>query len=280
MREITCQAVTQAVRDLCIRANVDLPEDLRERLRQAQAQEVSPVGRNILQDIVDNFTLAGERGLPICQDTGMAVLFVDLGQEVCITGGDLEEAVNLGVAQGYTQGFLRKSVVRDPLRRVNTEDNTPAVLHLRLVPGDRLTITAAPKGFGSENMTALHMLRPTAAPQEVVEAIVRTVERAGSNPCPPVLVGVGLGGTAEKALELSKRALLRQAGAPNPDPFYAELEKQALEKINRLGIGPQGLGGSVTALGVAIEPWPTHIAGLPCGVSIGCHVTRHASVVL
>jgi fumarate hydratase subunit alpha len=229
---------------------------------------------------VENFTYAGERRLPICQDTGMAVVFADLGQEVHITGGLLSDAVNEGVRRGYTEGFLRKSVVSDPLRRVNTEDNTPAVLHLRLVSGDRLSLTVAPKGAGSENMTTLQMLKPSCTQEQVEAAIVEAVSRAGSNPCPPVVVGVGLGGNAEQAAELAKRALLRPLDEHHPDPFYAEMEDRVLEQVNRLGIGPQGLGGSTTALAVSMLTAPTHIAQMPLCVNLCCHVCRHASAVL
>ncbi|MCD8382175.1 MAG: fumarate hydratase [Clostridiales bacterium] len=280
MREITADQITQTVRTLCIRANCQLPEDVRCAIRTARETEVSPVGQSILGDVVENFTFAGERQLPICQDTGMAVVFCDLGQEVHITGGLLSDAVNLGVSQGYTEGYLRCSVVADPLRRVNTGDNTPAVLHLRLVEGDRLSITVAPKGFGSENMASLSMLKPSVTREQVEDTVVEAVSRAGSNPCPPVIVGVGLGGDFELAALLSKRALLRPLDEDNPDPYYREMEGRILEKVNRLGIGPQGLGGRTTALKVSILAHPTHIAGLPCAVNLNCHVARHASAVL
>ncbi len=280
MRQIHFDDIVSAVRDLCIEANCQLPQDLREAIAAAQGEEPSPVGRSILGDLVENYTFAGEKGLPICQDTGMAVVFCELGQEAHITGGLLRDAVNQGVARGYTEGFLRKSVVADPIRRFNTEDNTPAVLHLELVTGDRLKITVAPKGFGSENMTSLHMLKPSVTQEVIEDTIVQAVSEAGSNPCPPVVVGVGLGGDAELCAILAKKALLRPVGEPNSDPFYAEMEARVLEKINRLGIGPQGLGGATTALAVAINPYPTHIAGLPCCVNLGCHVTRHASRTL
>jgi fumarate hydratase subunit alpha len=249
-------------------------------IRTAQQREESPVGAAILGDLVENFTFAGEKGLPICQDTGMAVVFCDVGQEVHITGGLLSDAVNEGVRRGYTEGFLRCSVVSDPLRRVNTNDNTPAILHTRLVAGDRLTITVAPKGFGSENMASLTMLKPSVTREQVEQTIVDAVSRAGSNPCPPIVVGVGLGGDFELSALLAKRALLRALDEDNPDPYYADMERSLLEKINALGIGPQGLGGRTTALKVSIEAYPTHIAGLPCAVNINCHVTRHACAVL
>lgn len=276
MRELSCEQIAQAVRDLCIEANCALPEDVRARLRRACAEEPSPVGRGILSDIVENYTYAGERRLPICQDTGMAVVFAELGQEVHITGGLLTDAVNEGVARGYTEGFLRKSVVGDPLRRVNTEDNTPAVLHLRLVAGDRLDLTVAPKGAGSENMTVLRMLKPSCTREQVEQAIVEAVSEAGSNPCPPVVVGVGLGGNAEQAAELAKRALLRPLDEHSPDPYYAALERSVLERVNALGIGPQGLGGYTTALAVNVLTAPTHIAQMPLCVNLCCHVCRHA----
>lgn len=280
MREIAFERIVQTVRDLCIEANCHLPEDVCDAIRAAQETESAPVGRSILGDLVENYTFAAQKRLPICQDTGMAVVFCDLGQEVHVTGGLLSDAVNRGVARGYTEGYLRCSVVEDPLRRVNTGDNTPAVLHLRLVEGDRLTITVAPKGFGSENMASLTMLKPSVTQEQVEENIVQAVSRAGSNPCPPIVVGVGLGGDFELSAILAKRALLRPLNEENPDPYYAAMETRLLEKINRLGIGPQGLGGRTTALKVSILAHPTHIAGLPCAVNLNCHVTRHASAVL
>lgn len=280
MREIAYTDIVQAVRALCIRANTRLPEDLQRAIRRARETEPSPVGRAILGDLCENFAFAGEKGLPICQDTGMAVVFAALGQDAHITGGLLADAVNEGVALGYTEGHLRCSVVRDPLRRENTGDNTPAVLHLRLTAGDALSLTVAPKGFGSENMTALRMFTPAAAEDDILDFLVDCVSRAGSNPCPPVVVGVGLGGTSEQCALLAKEALLRSVESRNPDPFYADLERRALRRINALGIGPQGLGGATTALAVAIQTAPTHIAGLPCAVNLGCHVTRHASTIL
>lgn len=280
MREIRFDDIVTAVRDACIRANTVLPDDLCAAIRSAGAAEESPVGRAILGDLEENFTFAAQRGLPICQDTGMAVVFLELGQEAHITGGLLEDAVNEGVRRGYLEGALRCSVVQDPLRRENTGDNTPAVQYLRLTEGDQLTITVAPKGFGSENMTRLKMFTPAAGRQEIVDFIVESVSLAGSNPCPPVVVGVGLGGTSDRAVLLAKQALLRSVDTHSADPFYADMEAEALERINALGIGPQGLGGRTTALSVAILPAPTHIAGLPCCVNLGCHVTRHASVTL
>ena len=280
MRELTFDAVARAVADLCVAANTRLPEDLCAALTRAREEEESPVGKAILGDLEENFTFAREKGLPICQDTGMAVVFVDWGQDCRLVGGALEDAVNTGVALGYVQGHLRLSVVADPLRRENTNNNTPAVLYTRLVPGDQVDITVAPKGFGSENMTALRMFNPSATQGDVEAFIVEAVARAGANPCPPVVVGVGLGGTSDLAAQLAKRALLRPVDQHSADPYYAGMEARVLEKINALGIGPQGLGGRITALSVAIEPYATHIAGLPCVVNLGCHVTRHARAVL
>ena len=280
MREIRFDDIVTAVREACIKANTVLPDDLCAAIRAAGETEESPVGRAILGDLAENFTFAAQRGLPICQDTGMAVVFLELGQEARITGGLLEDAVDEGVRRGYLEGALRCSVVRDPLRRENTGDNTPAVQYLRLTAGDQLTITVAPKGFGSENMSRLKMFTPAPGRQEILDFIVESGSLAGSNPCPPVVVGVGLGGTSDRAALLAKRALLRSVDQPSADPFYAELESEAPARINALGIGPQGLGGRTTALSVAILPAPTHIAGLPCCVNLGCHVTRHASVTL
>lgn len=280
IREIQAQTLSDTIRALCIEANTILPQDLRSAIQEAQKQEESPVGRGILGDLIENYEFAESKGLPICQDTGMAVVFIDWGQECHLTGGSLEEIVNDGVRRGYLDGHLRLSVVADPLRRVNTNDNTPAILHLRMVPGGRVEITVAPKGFGSENMTRLKMFNPSATQEQVEDFIVESVSQAGSNPCPPVVIGVGLGGTSEMAAALAKRALLRPAGVRHPDPFYGEMEERILARVNRLGIGPQGLGGRTTALSAAILTYPTHIAGLPCAVNLGCHVTRHAKAVI
>ena len=280
MREITCAAITATVRDLCIQANCQLPSDVRSAICAACAQERSPVGQSILHDLVENYTYAGERNLPICQDTGMAVVFIDLGQECHITGGALEDAVNAGVAAGYTDGFLRKSIVSDPLRRVNTEDNTPAVLHLRLVPGDQMSITVAPKGFGSENMSRIQMLKPADGVEGFKKFVLETVTLAGSNPCPPIVVGVGIGGTFEKCAQLSKFALMRELGSSHPLPEYRSMEQELLAAINTMDIGPAGLGGRTSALAVHIETFPTHIAGLPVAVNICCHAYRHSTVTL
>ena len=279
MREISAQLITQTVKKLCIEANCHLPQDIQNRILSSRQAEPWPQAREILDRIVENFEIAHAQHMPICQDTGMACVFVKLGQEVHVRG-DLSEAIQEGVRQGYGEGYLRKSVVRDPLDRVNTGDNTPAIIYYDLVSGDRLEITLAPKGFGSENMSQIKMLRPSDGRQGVVDFVVKVVEEAGPNPCPPIAVGVGIGGTFEKAALLAKKALLRPADSANPDPFYAELEEELLKKINALGIGPQGFGGKTTALAVNIEQFPTHIAGLPVAVNISCHVTRHKSEVL
>lgn len=280
MREIKAQAVTEAVKELCIRANLFLPEDVKAAFHKGFEEECSPAGRAVFSQMEENWRLAEKRAVPVCQDTGMAVVFCDIGQDAHITGGSFEDAVNEGVRNGYINGFLRLSVVSDPLKRANTNDNTPAVIHTRVVPGDKIRLTVAPKGFGSENMSALRMFTPSASKEDILGFIAETVSSAGSNPCPPVIVGIGLGGTFEYEAYLAKKALLRPLDEPNTDAFYREMERDALERINALGIGPQGLGGTVTALSVHIETYPTHIAGLPCAVNMGCHVTRHAETVL
>ena len=276
MREIPCSDITDLVERLCVEAATILPDDLCRTISAAVAREESPVGQGILKDIETNFTMARDKGVPICQDTGMAVVFLRLGQEVHITGGGLRAAVDEGVRRGYVNGKLRCSVVGDPLRRVNTGDNTPAVLHTEIVEGDEFTVTLAPKGFGSENMSAMKLFTPAASREDIEDWIAECVDRAGSNPCPPVIVGVGLGGTIEQCALEAKKALLAPMDQPNPDPCYADMEAKALEKINALGIGPQGMGGRITALAVHIRPTATHIAGLPCVVNMSCHVTRHA----
>ena len=272
--------IAALVERLCIKANTILSPELAIMLECASEDERCDAARSALEDIVENFKFAAEAGLPICQDTGMAVVFAEVGQEVHISGGLFEDAVNEGVRRGYINGCLRKSVVRDPLRRVNTEDNTPAVLHTRLVAGDKIKITVAPKGFGSENMSASRMFLPSNTAEDIESFIVEVVEKAGARPCPPIVLGVGLGGTLEQAALIAKEALLRPVDMRNPDPFYADMEKRALNKINRLGIGVQGFGGKHTALAVNIAARPTHIAGLPCVVNMSCHVTRHAEGVL
>jgi fumarate hydratase subunit alpha len=280
MREIDCRQITETVAALCIRANTMLPAATGMLIECASETEPSEAGRGVLCDLVENFTYAAMNDMPICQDTGMAVIFAEIGQDVHITGGAFEDAVNEGVRRGYTEGRLRMSVVGDPLRRVNTGDNTPAVIHTRIVPGDKLRLELAPKGFGSENMSRTKMFLPSCKPEDIVDFIVETASVAGSNPCPPMILGVGLGGTLEKAALLAKRALARSMDTRNSDPFYAAMEQSALEKINALGIGPQGFGGRTTALAVNIEVFATHIAGLPCVVNMGCHATRHAEAVL
>ena len=258
-----------------------LPESLACRIKESENSECNPLAASLLSKLSDNLKAAEKINVPICQDTGMAVIFLEIGQEVFLEGEPLEAAVNRGTAQAYDEGYLRKSVVNDPLfDRVNTGDNTPAVLHTRIVPGDRVHIVAAPKGFGSENMSRIKMFTPSAGKGDIIEFVLETVRLAGGNPCPPIVVGVGIGGTFEKAALLAKTALARDVSVPNPDARYAALEKEMLEKINALDIGPQGFGGDTTALGVNIEYFPTHIAGLPCAVNIGCHVTRHRETVL
>lgn len=280
MRDIPVQAIEETVLELCIEANRHLPGDICQAVREARGRETLPLAQGIMQDLCDNIQAAEEMRLPVCQDTGMAVVFVRLGQEVHITGGLLTDAVNRGVARGYTEGLLRCSVVGDPLRRVNTGDNTPAVLHVTLTEGDQLEIMVAPKGFGSENMSRIFMLTPAAGRDGVMNCIVEAARLAGSNPCPPMVLGVGIGGDFELCALLAKQALCRPLSQANPDPYYAEMEKEALERVNRLDIGPQGFGGVTTALGVSIETAPTHIAGLPVAVNVGCHVTRHCSRTL
>lgn len=279
MREIKGEAISQAVARLCMSANRNLPEEVRACITRSREQEPWEPARGILDRIVENYEIAEEEQLPICQDTGVACVFLDVGQEVHIQG-DLEQAVHEGVRRGYLEAGLRCSVVADPLRRVNTKDNTPAIVYTRLVPGDRLKITVAPKGAGSENMSRIAMLRPSDGAQGVKDFVVKTVEEAGPNPCPPIVVGVGIGGCFDRSAELAKRALLRPAGEPNPDPFYAAMERELLDRINALGIGPQGLGGRTTALAVHIEVAAVHMASLPVAVNINCHVTRHESEVL
>ena len=280
MREITAEQIIQTVRDMCIEANCNLNADVHCALKQGLARETNETAKSMLTDILKNAEIAKEEQIPICQDTGMAVFFLKLGQEVHITGGLLTDAINEGVRKGYAEGYLRKSVVADPIRRGNTGDNTPAVIHTEIVPGDRLEIELAPKGFGSENMSRIAMLRPSDGLNGVKRFVLQTVQDAGPNPCPPIVVGVGIGGTFDKAALLAKQALLRDLDTPHEDPFYRKLEQDLLEKINALGIGPQGFGGRTTALAVNILACPTHIAGLPVAVNLNCHVTRHVTEVL
>lgn len=279
MREINAQDVTAAVKRLCMEANSYLPADVKDRICDACQNEPWALARNILGIIRENYEIAEEKYVPICQDTGVACVFLEVGQDVHISG-DLNAAIHEGVRQGYEEGCLRKSVVRDPLDRVNTRDNTPAMIYYDIVPGDKLKITVAPKGFGSENMSQIKMLKPSDGLEGVKAYILKVVEEAGPNPCPPIVVGVGIGGTFDKAAYLAKKALMRSTDVRNADPFYAALEDELLEKINALGIGPQGVGGQTTALAVNIEQMATHIAGLPVAVNINCHVTRHQSMEL
>ena len=280
MREIDVSRITEAVKRMCISSNYHLPADIRQAIGTALAREDGSIARGILEQLVENEKMASEREIPICQDTGMACVFLEVGQDVHFTGGNLYDAVHEGVRLGYTEGYLRKSVERDPVRRGNTGDNTPAMITTDIVPGDRLKITVAPKGFGSENMGALKMLKPSAGLEGIKDFILETVEQAGPNPCPPIVVGVGIGGNFDHVALLAKKALLRPVTIRHPDPFYAALEEELLDRINALGIGPQGFGGRTTALGVNIETLPTHIAGMPCAVNISCHVTRHETEVI
>ena len=280
MRELDVAVIRDTVARLCIEANTHLPEDVKKAIRDFQTREDWAIARGVLDQIVENFTIADQEHVPICQDTGMACVFLEVGQEVHFVGGGLYDAVNEGVRRGYTEGYLRKSVVADPLRRGNTGDNTPAVVYTDIGPGDKVKITVGPKGFGSENMSAIKMLKPSDGLEGIKKFVLDTVEAAGPNPCPPMVVGVGIGGTFEKAAYLAKKALMRPLDIHNPDPYYARLEGELLEKINALGIGPQGFGGMTTALGLNIEVLPTHIAGMPCAVNIGCHATRHKTEVL
>lgn len=280
MREINVEAVTGAVRDLCIEANHFLAPDMKNALSEAAVKEESQLGKQILCQLQDNLTIAEQDMIPICQDTGMAVVFLSIGQDVHFVGGDLEDAINEGVRKGYVEGFLRKSVVKDPIERENTKDNTPAVIHYSIVPGDKVEITLAPKGFGSENMSRVFMLKPADGIEGVKNAVLTAVKDAGPNACPPMVVGVGIGGTFEKCAILAKKALTRPAGEHSDIPYVKALEEELLEKINKTGIGPGGLGGTVTAFAVNVLTYPTHIAGLPVAVNICCHVNRHVHATI
>lgn len=279
MREISAERITEVIKKLCIEANCRLPEDVKSCIENSLKAETFETAKGILNKIVENYIIAENELKPICQDTGAACVFVNVGQEVHING-NLTEAINEGVRQGYRDGFLRKSIVSDPLERINTKDNTPAMIYYDITDGDKIEITLAPKGFGSENMSRIKMLKPSDGVQGVIDFVVESIELAGSNPCPPIVVGVGIGGTFDKCAFLAKKALLRNADSVNPLPYYAELEEILLTKINALGIGPQGFGGKTTALAVNIETMPTHIAGLPVAVNINCHVTRHVKEVI
>ncbi len=280
MREIHVAELTAAVKQLCMESNRVLPLDLEQSIRESARGESNPTGQAILQDLCANMDAARELQIPICQDTGMAVIFLEIGQQVMLVGGDLQEAIHEGVRQGYTEGLLRCSVVSDPLRRVNTGDNTPAVIHTQIVPGEQVSLTVAPKGFGSENMSQLKMFTPSATRQDLIDFVADVARQAGSNPCPPMLLGVGIGGDFELCAYLAKKALCRDFSQKHPDPFYQALERDMLDAVNALGIGPQGFGGDTSALSVAIEVYPTHIAGLPVAVNVGCHVTRHKNLTI
>ena len=280
MREIDVATITQNIKEMCIEANHFLTDDMKKVFNQAVDSEESPLGKQVLCQLKENLQIAGDDMIPICQDTGMAVVFINVGQEVHLTGGDITDAINEGIRQGYVEGYLRKSVVKDPIYRENTKDNTPAVIHFNIVPGDKVDITVAPKGFGSENMSRVFMLKPADGIEGVKDAILTAVRDAGPNACPPMVVGVGIGGTFEKCAWMAKKALTRNLDEESDVPYVRELEKEMLEKINKLGIGPGGLGGTNTALAVNIETYPTHIAGLPVAVNICCHVNRHSHRVL
>jgi fumarate hydratase subunit alpha len=280
LKQITTSEIIEQVRILCMEANYRLPKDAADRIHLAKEQEPWAPAKETLERLVENMEIADKEDMPICQDTGMACVFLEVGQDVQITGGDLYEAVNQGVRQGYEDGYLRKSIVGDPLRRINTGDNTPAMIHADVVPGDKLTITVAPKGAGSENMSRLAMLPPSAGKEGVMDFVLETVKLAGPNPCPPIVVGVGIGGSFDVVTALAKKALMRPMDQPNTDSFYEEMEGELLALVNGIGIGPQGFGGRCTALGVNIETYPTHIATLPVAVNINCHVSRHMSVTL
>lgn len=280
MREIQVEKVTEVVRQLCIDANHYLGEDVKNKLVQARENEDWDIAKGILDQIIENANIAKNENMPMCQDTGVTCVFLEIGQDVHFVGGNLEEAINEGIRRGYNEGFLRKSVVKDPLDRVNTKDNTPGMIYYDIVPGDKVKITIAPKGFGSENMSQLKMLKPSDGVQGVKDFVLKVVKEAGPNPCPPIIVGIGIGGTFDKAANLAKKSLIRPVEVRNSNPYYAELEEELLEAINNLGIGPQGFGGRTTALAVNIETYPTHIAGLPVAVNINCHATRHAEAEL
>lgn len=280
MRIIQSEEIINKVSKMCIEANCFLNDDIKEAIEKGVGAEESETGKEVLKSLLENARIAKEKEIPICQDTGMAVFFVEVGNEVLVSGNTLTEAINEGVRKGYINGYLRKSIVRDPIDRINTEDNTPAVIYYDFVKGDKIKITFAPKGFGSENKGGVCMLNPSDGVDGIVDFVIETVKKAGANPCPPMVVGVGIGGTMDKAACLAKFALTRDVDSKNPNPFYSELEENLLKKINMLGIGPQGLGGTVTALGVNVEVFPTHIAGLPVAVNINCHAARHCTILL
>jgi fumarate hydratase subunit alpha len=280
MREINVEKVTEVVRQLCIDANYYLGNDIKNKLVEAREKEDWNIAKGILDQIIENANIARNEDMPMCQDTGVTCVFLEIGQDVHFTGGNIEEAINEGIRRGYNEGFLRKSVVKDPLDRVNTKDNTPGMIYYDIVPGDKVKITVAPKGFGSENMSQSKMLKPSDGLQGVKDFVLKVVKEAGPNPCPPIIVGVGIGGTFDKAATIAKKSLIRPLEVRNSNPYYASLEEELLNEINNLGIGPQGFGGRTTALAVNIETFPTHIAGLPVAVNINCHATRHAEAQL
>ncbi|MCD8180565.1 MAG: fumarate hydratase [Firmicutes bacterium] len=280
MRIINSDEITNAVKAMCIKANCHINGDIKRALENGVQTEKSDISKGVLKNLLKNAEIADNKEVPICQDTGMAVFFIEIGNEVFVEGDTITDAVNKGVALGYTDGYLRKSVVRDPLDRVNTKDNTPAVIYYDFVKGDKIKITYAPKGFGSENKSGLKMLNPSDGLDGVIDFVIETVRKAGANPCPPMVIGVGIGGTMDKAAQIAKKALTRDIDTSNENPFYAELEETLLQKINRLGIGPQGMGGTTTALAVNVETFPTHIAGLPVAVNVNCHATRHAVEII
>ena len=280
MREVSTDEITKNIKEMCIEANYILSDDVKNKIINSAAVENSEIGKKILSQLEENMEIAEREQIPICQDTGMAVVFIKVGQEVHITGGNLEDAINQGVREGYTEGYLRKSVVKDPLIRENTKDNTPAIIHYEIIPGDKVEITVAPKGFGSENMSRVCMLKPADGIEGVKNAVIETVKLAGPNACPPVVVGVGIGGTFEKCAMLAKKALTRDINSESSIEYVAELEKELLDERNNLNIGPGGLGGKITALGVNIETYPTHIAGLPVAINMCCHVNRHKKRIL
>ena len=280
MREVSVNKVRDVVRDLCIESNYYIGEDIKDKLTYYKDNEDYPIAKEILEQIIENDNIAQAEDVPMCQDTGMTCVFVEIGQDVHFVDGDLEDAINEGVRRGYIEGYLRKSVVSDPIERINTKDNTPAIIYYKIVKGDKVKIIVAPKGAGSENMSKIAMLKPSDGLEGVKEFILKTVEEAGPNPCPPMIVGVGIGGTFDKAAFLAKKALTRSLNEPNKNKFYAQLEEELLKNINKLGIGPQGFGGLTTALGVNIEVYPTHIATLPVAVNISCHATRHKEEVI
>lgn len=280
MRIVKSEEIVKVVRNMCIKASCHINDDIKCALEESVGTEKSDIAKGVLKNLLKNSQIAHEKEVPICQDTGMAVFFIEIGNEVFVEGDTVTDAVNKGVALGYTEGYLRKSVVADPFNRVNTNDNTPAVIYYDFVRGDKIKITFAPKGFGSENKSGLKMLNPSDGEKGVIDFVIETVRKAGANPCPPMVIGVGIGGTMDKAAQIAKKALTRDINVSNSNPFYADMERTLLEKINKLGIGPQGMGGTTTALAVNIETYPTHIAGLPVAVNVNCHATRHAVSII